>query len=609
MLAVGALVAFHGVYSLAPSLRSIRNDFGNYYVPARLVREGVALDRVYERDFLQVHAGRLGVERAVSFVPHPPLNALWLWPVAGLEPLSAKRLCVAALCAALVLAYLTLRRAGDLPAPLLALVFLLPSAATANALDYAQPYPVLLLLLAGFAACLTTGRPVAAGVVLAPVVVAKLYGLPLLVWLVWERRFRPLVGFLIGAALLGGLSVAMLGVEAHRVYLVEILPRSLRGEIQDPYSPVWGSATSLAFRLLQAEPWLNPRPLVDAPRLASALGAFLQALPLFFSIAARVPQAQDATRFKIAVLSLAGLLASPLTASYHFVLLVLPVALLLPDTRGAARGGLLALLAFATSPLPHYFMPLAHGLWNVLAHARWLSVWAMLLIALRRSWEPRRAWVSVLAALVVGALAGVTREGGAQQPRTLAATGYLAAEPIECADAIGWLAIEAERYVVRSTDGVRVSAPLGRLVRPACEGGSLSGVVLEAGAAGPDADMAQDARGRVVVDRSARRLLAEPRGGPSRLLYEGITRWPRLSPDGERVVFSAWRDGSWDLWLADRNQGGAFALTRTPANEVEPSWRLTGDAVLFASDERRGLASTTLREIPLPARREPSTLR
>ena len=42
---MAVLFALHTLFSLAPALRSLHNDFGNYYVPARLVREGVALDR------------------------------------------------------------------------------------------------------------------------------------------------------------------------------------------------------------------------------------------------------------------------------------------------------------------------------------------------------------------------------------------------------------------------------------------------------------------------------------------------------------------------------------------------------------------------------------
>jgi hypothetical protein len=221
----------------------------------------------------------------------------------------------------------------------------------------------------------------------------------------------------------------------------------------------------------------------------------------------------------------------------------------------------------------------------------------MLLIALRGSWQPRRAWAAAVAALGVGVLAGGARDVSPPSAPILG-SGYLAAEPVECGDGIGWLSIEAERYAVRSADRVRLSAPPGQLLRPVCQAGALTGATVVA----DDADVDQDAQGRVVVDRPARRLLAESPGGVSRVLYEGIARWPRLSPDGERVVFSAWRDGSWDLWLADRRLGDARALTRTPANEVEPSWRLSGESVLFASDVRRGLGSTALYRMPIPTR-------
>ena len=73
---VVVLVALHLVFSLAPSLLVIRNDFVNYYVTARARFEGRSLDRAYERDWLETERARSGIPTLGFFIPNPPANAV-----------------------------------------------------------------------------------------------------------------------------------------------------------------------------------------------------------------------------------------------------------------------------------------------------------------------------------------------------------------------------------------------------------------------------------------------------------------------------------------------------------------------------------------------------
>ena len=99
-LTVAALLLLQLAFSLAPALGSIRNDFANYYVPARAALEGRTLDRAYEWQWFRAEAARVSLPGLGSFVPHPPANALLLLPLAGLSPPLAKAVWTLLLAAA-----------------------------------------------------------------------------------------------------------------------------------------------------------------------------------------------------------------------------------------------------------------------------------------------------------------------------------------------------------------------------------------------------------------------------------------------------------------------------------------------------------------------------
>lgn len=57
-------------------------------------------------------------------------------------------------------------------------------------------------------------------------------------------------------------------------------------------------------------------------------------------------------------------------------------------------------------------------------------------------------------------------------------------------------------------------------------------------------------------------------------------RFPSLSPDGARVIFS-WRG---DLWLAPSNGGAALRLTAHPADDLRSAWSPDGSMIVFESN-------------------------
>jgi TolB protein len=59
---------------------------------------------------------------------------------------------------------------------------------------------------------------------------------------------------------------------------------------------------------------------------------------------------------------------------------------------------------------------------------------------------------------------------------------------------------------------------------------------------------------------------------------------PAWSPDGDRLAYSAERDGNWDIFVMNADGAEPTRLTRHPGRESNPTWSTDGTHVLYSSD-------------------------
>jgi serine/threonine protein kinase/Tol biopolymer transport system component len=85
---------------------------------------------------------------------------------------------------------------------------------------------------------------------------------------------------------------------------------------------------------------------------------------------------------------------------------------------------------------------------------------------------------------------------------------------------------------------------------------------------------------------------------PAQLSDLGHSGSPRWSPDGQRIVIDSVADGNWQLFIANAHGGRPQRLTRSPANDMRPSWSQDGKWIYFGSNRSGGSESWQVWKMP-----------
>jgi hypothetical protein len=357
---LATLVGTFIVRGFLPAWRTMNTDFPNYLVAASIHHQGILLDRAYEWRWFQRQKDYLQIDQTlVGFAPHPPMCALPMLPLTGLPSLEGKRVWLVVNLFLLALAVAILRRVTALGwRRLLLLTFLCVLPLRENFL-YGQYYVVILVLLAVayYAAC--RGRRFTCGAVLAAAASLKIFPAFFLILFLRKRNWRAAAGLLAGGAALAGISILVFGWSVHKVYLLEVLPRALHGDLVGPYVLQWNSFTALCHRFFLGEPELNPAPWINSPGTYALVQALLATVLLFgFLLSTSNDDTPQTREWEWAAFLPLLILLSSMPTAYHHCVLILTVVLAVDGfLKSGKRSSALAiavLFAIACYPLPGF---------------------------------------------------------------------------------------------------------------------------------------------------------------------------------------------------------------------------------------------------------------
>ena len=328
ILVLSILVAVFAWRGFVPAWRSLNTDFPNYYVAARLLARGDSLTRVYDWIWFQRQKDHAGIEnRIVTFNPLTLYSALPLVPLTSFQPLSAKRYWLIINLLFLGFSAFALHRMTNMSRIRIGILMLLGIEPLRMHFHYGQFHIFVLTLLVLSLWLYLRERPFVAGAIIAIASAIKIYPIVFTLYFVRKRQWRVVAGIATGTLLLGILAVYLFGVPVNRIYLEQVLPRAIRGEIVDPYNLNLYSFAAVICRLFIFEPELNPQPLINLPAAFAILLAFTQALlfvPLMWLISPhRGPT--ESERFEYGTFLAAVLVLSAGPATYHSVVLIITV--------------------------------------------------------------------------------------------------------------------------------------------------------------------------------------------------------------------------------------------------------------------------------------------
>jgi hypothetical protein len=275
------------------------------------------------------------------------------------------------------------------------------------------------------------------GFTLAVAAALKIY--PLFFVLLFLRKRQWKTATALAASTLAILAACFLifGAPVMRVFLVEQLPRAMRGEAVDPFSLTGPSASSLFHRVFLPQSQMNPHPLYSSPLLYALLYPLWQLFLLGATLIAISPEQNDPRRRRLEWASWICLLLtlSTLPASYHFVVLILVVVLAMDAIQKTWRRAALFVCYFMACYI-HSFIsshfPVLALFVDYLRYWGLLGMMGCLLFELRaHSLQPlasRRAWTRTKAAMTLAGFAilwCVTAATTYAHVRSMAGSKYL----------------------------------------------------------------------------------------------------------------------------------------------------------------------------------------
>jgi hypothetical protein len=403
-----------------PAWKTLNTDFPDYYLAARLYRQGYSLDQLYDWVWIQRQKDHAGIQRpVVAFTLLTPFSLLPALPFAGLPPLEAKHCWLLLNLVFLVLAAGLLHRMSSLGARRTAILIFLALVPLRTNFLFGQQCILLLVLFTAAAWFYLRNRPINSGAALALAATLKIYPGLYILFFARKKKWRGVISLLAGTLALWGLSVLLFGYQVVRIYITEVLPWPLRAEGQDPYNINWNSFSGLLHRLFVAEPELNPHPLIHAPVAYAIAQAVCQALIFVPCLWLVSPSRADAEREKLewGVFAAMILMLSTNPTSYDFAALIMTavfaVSYLLKNGRRWAAALVALLYALVCYPTYRWVPRLTTGWHALLAVPRLWSMtglWICLLVVLARperalTWRAQRRRAAVFGALGVGLLA------------------------------------------------------------------------------------------------------------------------------------------------------------------------------------------------------------
>ena len=564
----------------------VETDFPNYDTAARLAVQHKPLRDYYDWTWFAREMNYAGYGRTIgTYTAQTPLTMLPMMAFTRFAPQTAKRIWLIFNLGFLWVSVWLLSRLTRFRIETIWLLAFCGYFSLSTNFRYGQYYIFLLFLLTLTFYFLDRKNYFLGGFTTGIAFGLKLYGGPFLLYFAAKRQWKAVLGMAVAGLILLGVALVLFGPADVYYYAKQILPRSLEGGSIDPYNAGTPTLSTMLRRASVGEAELNPHPLWNAPRLFFFLRTFtsltIAALLFLGTSTQRSSKRRDFAWFVIAVV-----LLSTSTASYTFIILLLPLVLLLEEADSRESVFLVVSYILLTLPL--------HPIW--LFPKVWILI-ALFIFAGYRSWQgvARRIAIAAVAAAALIGFVDAKRHmvNYASEPeqhfaRVAVQRGAIFSSfPVVSRAGLFYQSMGNDRYVLRwlhDNQNEELSFE-GQALHPR----------LAADGTGIDFELVENGGSSMMEFDPATRKIKLRKMPVAADFPDAVT-----SPDGRWMAFTAARNGPMQVWVRELSSGQEKQLTGGNCNNSSPTWELDSTEIVFASDCGRAFGLPALYRASVP---------
>jgi hypothetical protein len=372
---LAAIIAVFLARTLVPAQNRLSHGFLAYYAAGDLIASGADGRQLYDLPAFRQRVRELS-HGTVNDAYHgntPALAVAWL-PFATLPVESSRRLWIwlngAFLLIAGALTVARLPRVSRLPAAVLLALLLTATGPAREHMFVGQMYALMLLLHTVGWQAYERRHEALAGAALAATMMLKVSGWPIVVLLLLRRRWAAL-GWAAGTALaLFLFTLPWVGLDAWREAVFVQMPAW--AAMPEGMLSAYQTVSSLWQHLFNGDAVFNPHPVADRPGLAIAA---MTLTTLAACAALLLPRLSTQVQYGSALVL--TVLLSPVAEQYHYMLVLLPFALLClhGGFAGSRRFKLALLLTGLLLAAPFDYKAYLPGWWALLDYPRLAAGW------------------------------------------------------------------------------------------------------------------------------------------------------------------------------------------------------------------------------------------
>ena len=384
---ITSLLCIYFIFFTVKNATRSSYGFASYYTASNLLIEGESVADFYDDDWFssKVEEHVPGVYEI--YLVNMPTTSLLFLPIAGFDYKSAKLIWnIFNLVFLFVIVWFIINQMkfSDAWLPFVLLIFLSFQPIYAN-IFFGQVYIFIfcLLVLGWFA--LESGNEKLTGIIIGLVFILKTAGLFLFVLLIVQKKWKSLLWAFFIVAILFFVTLPFLKLDSWSAYTNRLFDYSSSPTLS---VTAYQSIHSFFHHLFIFDKRWNPEPLIILPFIGKSLTIIFSILILIVTVISTYRYKKSDLAFGMFII--VGIILSPASIDYHYILLLIPILILLNWLRKNQSQllwsvfiGSVILIAIS---LPYTSSKISSGIWSVFAYPKLYGALILWVLSLRATY-------------------------------------------------------------------------------------------------------------------------------------------------------------------------------------------------------------------------------